>query len=675
MISNKLPKIWFGGDYNPEQWDEETWKEDIRMFTLAGINIATLNVFSWALRQPDETTYNFSDLDNHIDRLYQHGIYTCLATSTAAHPAWMAKKYPDVLRVDFYGRKRIFGGRHNSCPNSPTYRKFAEKMADKLGERYKNHPAVLIWHVSNEYGGYCYCENCARQFRTWLKQKYETLETVNQVWNTRFWGHTFYDWEEIVVPNGLSEEGEGNVSAFQGISLDYRRFQSDSLLECYKLEHHALKKHTPHIPVTTNLMGTYPELDYFKWGKAMDIVSWDNYPGIDTPVSLTAMTHDLMRGLKSGKPFMLMEQTPSQQNWQPYNALKRPGVMRLWSYQAVAHGADTVMFFQLRRSIGACEKFHGAVIEHVGHEHTRVFRETAALGKELNLLEDALIGARTNAKVAIVFDWENRWAIDLSSGPSVSLNYVNEVHRYYEALFELGIPLDMISVEQSLSNYDVVIAPVLYMVKSGFKQKVETFVKGGGAFITTFFSGIVNEHDLVTVGGYPGELRDVLGIWVEEIDALEPSRTNAMVMNSDWGYVTGEYSCSLLFDIVHVEGAKVLAEYGSEFYKGTPVVTSNDYGRGKAIYIGSSAESSFLYDLLKTICEEQQIQPVMTTPKGVEVTSRVKEGKTFLFLLNHNETEVAFKLSHTGTDLLTKEIKSGVITMEPYGVMIIEQHN
>lgn len=323
MINDKLQKIWYGGDYNPEQWDEATWAEDQRMFKLAGIDVATINVFSWALNQPDENTYDFSWLDETIDRLYQDGVSICLATSTAAHPpAWMAKRYPDVRRVDFDGKKRQFGGRHNSCPNSPTYHKYAERIAERLAERYKNHPAVLVWHVSNEYGGYCYCENCQKAFRVWLKDKYQTLEAVNEAWNTRFWGHTFYDWEEIVPPNGLSEEWQGGQNTnFQGISLDYRRFQSDSLLDVYKLERDALKRHTPDIPVTTNLMGLYPELDYFKWGgKEMDVVSWDNYPSIDTPVSMTAMTHDLMRGLKSGQPFMLMEQTPSQQNWQPYNA-------------------------------------------------------------------------------------------------------------------------------------------------------------------------------------------------------------------------------------------------------------------------------------------------------------------------------------------------------------------
>ncbi|KMK75226.1 beta-galactosidase [Alkalihalobacillus pseudalcaliphilus] len=674
MISDKLPTIWYGGDYNPEQWqDPRIWEEDIRMFKLAGINIVTLNVFSWALNQLDEKTYRFDDLEEHIDRLYQQGIYTCLATSTAAHPAWMASKYPDVLRVDFQGRKRAFGGRHNSCPNSPTYRHFAEQMADQLGKRFKGNPAVLIWHVSNEYGGYCYCENCANAFRKWLKEKYLCLEALNKAWNTTFWGHTFYEWDEIVVPNALSEEGEGNVSAFQGISLDYRIFQSESLLACYQLEHDALKKHTPHLPITTNLMGTYPELDYFKWGKAMDIVSWDSYPGIHTPTSLIAMTHDLMRGLKQGQPFMLMEQTPSQQNWQPYNSLKRPGVMRLWSYQAIAHGADTVMFFQLRRSIGACEKFHGAVIEHVGHEHTRVFKEVVKLGSELAELSDKIIDSRVQAKVAIVYDWENRWAIDLSSGPTVSLDYVEEVHKYYKAFYDHNIPVDMVSVNDHLLDYDLVIAPVLYMVKKGYAKKLTEFVQQGGTFITTFFSGIVNEHDLVTLGGYPGELKELLGIWVEEIDAMDPAHSNQVIIKETGNVLKEQYDCHLLFDLIHTEGAEVLAEYGSDFYQGTPVVTSHQVGKGKAIYIGTSAEQGFINDFMKLQSQNLGISSLLPKVEGVEVMARSKDEKTFLFILNHNSYDVMIEIEQGYLDIHTGEEQKESLNIPANGVSILEE--
>ncbi|MBM7570353.1 beta-galactosidase [Aquibacillus albus] len=677
MINENLPKIWYGGDYNPEQWeDPAVWEDDVRMFKLAGIDIATLNVFSWALNQPNENTYNFEWLDETINRLYENGIYTCLATSTAAHPAWMAKKYPDVLRVDFYGRKRKFGARHNSCPNSPTYRKYSERMAHKLAERYKDHPAVLIWHVSNEYGGYCYCEQCEEAFREWLRNRYGTLEAVNKAWNTRFWGHTFYDWSEIVAPNDLSEERPGDVSFFQGISLDYRRFMSDSLLDCYQLEYDAIRKHDSETAITTNLMGTFLDLDYFKWAKQLDVVSWDNYPRIDTPISRTAMNHDLMRGLKSGQPFMLMEQTPSQQNWQAYNSLKRPGVMRLWSYQAVARGADTVMFFQLRRSVGATEKYHGAVIEHVGHEHTRVFQETAKVGKELQQLADQLVDARVEAKVGIVFDWENRWAINLSSGPSVALDYVAEVHKYYDAFYQQNIQVDMIGVDGDLSKYDIVVAPVLYMVKEGYANRLEEFVANGGTFVTTFFSGLVNENDLVTLGGYPGELRSLLGIWAEEIDALHPDKKNKIVTNDSTGSLSGEYTCNLLFDLIHSEGAEVIAEYGEDFYQGMPVVTKNQYGSGQAWYLASSPDQAFLNDFVTTICEEKGIRSLLKAGPGVEVSERVKNGKSYLFVMNHNDHDSTFDLGEERKEnLFSGDVISGKVTIEAKDVVILRNEH
>ncbi|MCC3373335.1 beta-galactosidase [Cohnella sp. REN36] len=675
MINEKLPKIWYGGDYNPEQWEADTWAEDDRLFKLAGIDVATINVFSWALTQPSEEAYDFALLDETIDRLHANGVSVCLATGTGAHPAWMAKRHPEVTRVDYHGRKRKFGGRHNSCPNSPVYRHYARLLAGKLAERYKDHPGLLIWHVSNEYGGYCYCDNCAAAFRVWLERRYGSLEELNRAWNTRFWGHTFYDWDEIVPPNELSEEWGGSNTNFQGISLDYRRFQSASLLDCYKLEYDAIKAHTPHVPVTTNLMGLYPQLDYFEWAKHLDVVSWDNYPSLTTPVSLTAMTHDLMRGLKQGQPFMLMEQTPSQQNWQAYNSLKRPGVMRLWSYQAVARGADTVLFFQLRRSIGACEKYHGAVIEHVGHEHTRVFREAAALGTELGALSDRLLDARSAARVAIVFDWENRWAIELSSGPSVALNYVDEVHKYYDALFRLRIPVDMVGVEADLSGYDIVIAPVLYMVKPGFAAKAETFTAAGGTFVTTFFSGIVNERDIVTLGGYPGELRRLLGIWAEEIDALMPEQRNRIVVKGEQGALQGTYECGILCDLIHAEGAEVVAEYGDDFYQGMPAVTVNRFGRGEAWYVATSPDAAFLRDFLGRLAAGKGLEPLVRASEGVEATVRVKEGKRYLFLLNHLPEAATVEGVAEGVDLLTGETVSGALAVPGRGVAIVAQTN
>ena len=427
MISEKLPRIWYGGDYCPDQWPEEIWPEDMRLFRKAGINVATIPDFSWAKLQPSEDTWDFGWLDRSLDLLWKSGIFACIVTSTGAMPPWLAAKYPEVLRTTFEGLRRKYGHRHNACPNSPVFRRLSTQLARKLAERYGSHPGLVAWHVSNEYGGRCYCDLCEKAFRRWLKARYGTLDALNHAWWTGFWGHTFTDWDQIVVPNILSEHTDPRHTAFQGITLDYYRFSSESLLDCFRAERDALREVTPGVKITTNLMGTYKELDYFRWAREMDIVSWDNYPALDTPISEVAFRHDLMRGLKAGAPFMLMEQTPSQTNWQDYNGLKRPGVMRLLSLQAVARGADTVMFFQLRRSRGASEKYHSAVIDHAGHENTRVFREVAALGEELASTGSALLDSRVESRIGILFDWENWWAIEMSSGPSLALRYVQQV--------------------------------------------------------------------------------------------------------------------------------------------------------------------------------------------------------------------------------------------------------
>lgn len=659
----------YGGDYNPEQWPEDTWAEDMRLLKLAHIDIVTLNVFSWAALQSDEVTYHFEKLDKIMNLVRDNGMKVCMATSTGAHPAWMARKHPDILRVESNGMRRKFGSRHNSCPNSPTYQKYAKALAARLAERYKDYDNIVAWHISNEYGGECYCENCEKAFRVWLKEKYHTIDEVNRAWDTAFWGHTFYDFDDIVVPNHLSEHWGNDRTTFQGISLDYKRFNSESLLNAFRLEYDAIHAITPDIPITTNLMGTYQPLDYQMWGKYMDFISWDNYPSNETPLEETAMRHDLMRGAKQGKPFALMEQTPSVTNWLPYNMLKRPGVMRLWSYQAVAHGADTVMFFQMKRSIGACEKYHGAVIDHVGNENTRVFREVTELGAELEKLGSQTLGARTDAKAAIVFDWDNWWGISYSAGPSIYLDYCQEVLHYYKALHNKNIPVDMIGVEDDLSKYSLVIAPVLYMVKGNYDEKIRAFVKNGGRFLTTFFSGYVDEHDLVTIGGYPGKLRDILGIWVEEEDALPKE------MENSFSYQGKTYPAKMLCDLLHTEGAQALTSYEKDFYAGMPVLTKNAFGKGYGYYVATSSDDAFYEDYLSEICAEAGITPIMDTPATVEVTMRSNANGSFVFLLNHGEETYETALPFAGTDLLTDTAyaQNDAITLKAKGVAIIKK--
>ena len=667
-MEKKVDCILYGGDYNPNQWPKEIWTEDIHMFQDARINSATVNVFSWAKIQPSEEIYNFTELDEIIQMLSDANFRIVLATSTAALPAWMVKRYPEVARTDYEGRHHKFGQRHNACPNSLVYQHYAGRLAGKLAERYGKNPHVVCWHINNEYGEECYCENCEKAFRVWLREKYQTLEALNKAWNLEFWGHTIYDWDEIVLPNALSEGIDLDKTAFAGISIDYRRFNSDSMLKDFKIERDAIRQFDPDTPITTNFMGTYKGLDYFKWAKELDIVSWDNYPAYNTPWSFTAMKHDLMRGLK-GKPFMLMEQTPSQQNWQPYNSLKRPGQMRAQSYQTLAHGADTIQFFQLRRSVGACEKFHGAVIEHVGTENTRVFREVTQLGKELEKLGDSLLGAKNLCEVGILFDWDNYWALEYTSGPNKDLLYVDQIHQYYRHFYDHNIPVDMLPMDGDFSKYKVIAAPVLYMVKEGVAEALEQYVQNGGILILTFMSGIVNQSDNVYLGGYPGPLRKMAGIWAEEIDALAPEQSNLLRF-----YNGQEYSCRLLCDILHLEGAESLAEYASDFYSGSPAITKNHFGNGIVYYVGTQADYDALELVLSDIIKESSIKSVVEEKTSLEVVQRIGKNHIFTFLMNFTAKDQQLPKEVWGkTDFLTDSLLSSDTFLPPYGSIVVRE--
>jgi beta-galactosidase len=677
-MNKKLNVIYYGADYNPDQWDEDLWEEDIKLMKVFRVNVVTLPIFSWAKLQLSEDIFDFSWLDRVVNLLRKNNIFIIMATPTAAQPAWMSKKYPEMLIVDVEGRKHRHGGRANFCPNSLDYRRLSRLIAEKMAMRYKDLPNLLMWHVNNEYGNYCYCNTCADAFRIWLKKSYGSLEELKKSWYTNFWGHTYYNWEEIEPPSHLTELlpdqlGDRDGTNFQGIAIDYNRFMSDSILDCYCNEADVIRKYTPNIPIITNFMGTFKPLDYFKWAEYIDIISWDNYPSNKDPVSNIAMRHDLMRGLKDGQPFLLMEQTPNQQNWQSYNALKRPGIMRLLSYQTIAHGGDAILFFQWRQSRGACEKYHAAIVPHVGHENTRTGRELTELGQELEKLEDKIVGSRIMSRVAVILDWQNWWAVEYSSGPSVDLKYINQVEKYYKAFYDLNIPVDMINPSDDLSKYDIVVAPILYMVKEDMARVIEKFVYDGGTFITTFFSGIVDENDLVILGGYPGAFRKVLDLWVEETDALYPNVRNKIVMKGKFSELKREYECRLICDVIHTEGAKTLATFGKDYYTGYPSLTENSYGKGKAIYVATDPEDNFIRGLMKHYCDEKTLHSFLEPQEGVEITQRVKDDKTFTFILNHNSEKVTLTLPEGKySSLLNGEVVSGEVTILPKEVCILE---
>ena len=661
-VSLKAPFLWHGGDYNPEQWSREVWQEDFRMMRKAGITTVSVGIFSWVSLQPAEDRFTFDWLDEIMDGLHKNGIKAILATPSAAQPAWVSQAYPEVLRSDERGVRNPHGRRVNYCPNSPDYRRLSGNIARALAERYKDHPALILWHISNEYGGRCLCETCAARFREWLQRKYGTLDELNYRWWTAFWSHTYTDWSQIMPP---LREGE---TLTHGLNIGYFRFMSDSQLECFCNERDIIRAITPDIPITTNMMGAYKPLDYRRWAAEIDVISWDCYPRPNQTPGEIALMHDLNRGLKDGQPFLLMEQTPSSQNWQDVNALKRPGILRLWSYLAIAHGADSILYFQWRRGRGGCEKLHGAIVEHAGREDTRVFREVSQIGAELQQLGDAVVGASMDAKVAILFDWDNWHAVDDAVGPIRQKRYLETVSRQYLAFYRRNIPVDVVFPDSDFSKYEILVAPMLYMVKSGVAEKVEEFVSKGGSFVTTFLTGLVDETDLAFENGYPGPLSRVLGIWVEEIDALYEGQTNTIVMRDG----SGTYTCSRLADLLHTETAETLAIYGSDFYAGLPVVTQNKFGAGNAYYLASDPEDRFLDDFYGKLIQEHNLSPAFDAPAGVEVTTRYKNGRALYFVLNHNATLATLPVGgRTFHDLITGERINDHLLLEGHGVSIL----
>ena len=682
-INPRFPHFMHGGDYNPDQWIEhdqwsgtpEIWDEDMRLMKLAGCNTMSVGIFSWASLEPREGHFTFEWLDNILDRLAKNDRHAVLATPSGSKPAWLSRQYPEVCRVRANGLREPHGERHNHCRTSPVYREKCLRINTELATRYKNHPALLVWHVSNEYnGGECYCDHCLAAFRVWLRHRYDNdLKKLNHAWWATFWSHAYSDWDEI-------RPGDPSI---HGLTLDWRRFVSDQTIDFFKTESAPLRIHTPHIPITTNFMGVYDGLDYWKFAEAVDVISWDSYPpyhdreGDWRYAAQTSFMHDLNRSLKYGKPFMLMECSPSVQNWKPVNKLKRPGLHRTEALQAVAHGSDTVQYFQWRKSRGGCEKFHGAVVDHCGHEHNRVFREVSALGNTLSKLDD-IIGTTIKPEVAVIYDWENRWAIDATAGPrNERKEYFETCASHYQAFWSAGIPVDVINMDCDFSNYKLIVAPMLYMLRPGVAERLEQFVVDGGSAVFTYLSGIADESDLCFLGGFPGPLRKLLGIWAEEIDVLYDDEQNLIVPVTDLDAgLSKTYRTGVFCDLIHAETATVLATYQKEFYAGSPALTVNTVGKGKAYYIASRNEEQFHSDFYAHLSIQlglrKSIQGIL--PTGVTAQLRTDGQREFLFLLNFmRDTHTLDLRAECFIDVETGAQIKGSITLIGYGSAVLER--
>jgi beta-galactosidase len=630
----------FGGDYNPEQWSEDVWEQDLVLMARAGVTFVTVGVFSWARLEPAEGEYDLAWLDRVLDGLHGAGIGVDLATPSAGPPPWLNHTYPETLPMTAGGVRLGYGARESFCPSSPDYRRAAVRMADVLGARYSSHPAVLMWHVGNEFGahvGACHCPTSARAFRRWLAERYGDIEKLNDVWGTAFWSQHYRDFDEITTP----VRAPMPVNPAQ--QLDFARFTSDEYRTCYELERDVLRSHDTVRSITTNLMlSNCKNLDYWSWADSVDFVANDHYLVAESPdrhIDL-ALAADLSRSLHAGRPWLLMEHSTSAVNWQPRNVAKLPGEMRRNALAHIARGSEGALFFQWRASRRGAEQFHSAMLPH-GGTGTRVWREVCELGADLALL-GPVRGSRVTAEVAVWWDWQSWWATELEFRPAQDLNYLERVHSTYRALWEQGHTVDIVGPGSDLSGYRALLVPSAFLLSEASSEVLGAWVRDGGHLLVEFFSAVVDESEAVHPEGFLGPLRELLGAWVEEYHPLSRGQS----VHLDDGS-----SADLWSESVIPTTARVLARFADGPDRGGAAVTCNDAGRGRAWYLATQIDRAARSRLVRTFLDKAGITLPHDLPMGVEVVRRHGSAGDFVFVINHTAKPVI--VEQPGRDLLT----------------------
>ncbi|WP_250030174.1 beta-galactosidase [Paractinoplanes maris] len=641
-----MPRL--GCDYNFEQWPPEVWVEDMALMRRAGVGLVAVNVFGWSELEARPGEYDFTALDRVVELLHEAGIKLNLGTGTASAPPWLTRRHPEVLPVTADGTTRFPGGRQAWCPSSPVFREHALRLVEQVAARYGNHPALDLWHVSNELGCHnalCYCEASAAAFRGWLEQRYGTVEALNKAWGTAFWSQRYAAFDEIQPPRAaLSVRNPAQL-------VDFQRFSSDALLDHYRAEAQVIRRHSA-IPITTNFMVTahIRNQDYWSWAADMDVIANDHYLDhrLPDPVAELSFAADLTRGLAGGRPWMLMETSTGAVNWQPYNLAKEPGQLLRNALTHVARGADAICFFQWRASAQGAEKFHSAMIPHAGAD-SAVWRDVLELSATLGKLGE-VDGTTVAADIALVFSWESWWATDTEARPSQDLRYLDQVHAAYRALRELGVTADIVAPGTDLSRYRAVVVPCLHMVSDQEAAAVTNYVESGGRAVITFYSGIVDPDDRVRLGGYPGAFRELLGVVSEEFAPLLPG---ASVPLADGGEAT------LWTERLRLTTATTELAYAD----GRPAVTRNEFGAGEAWYVSTGLDTPALRDVFERATAHSGAEPAPDT----EVVRR----GPFVFVINHGSKDIDHPI--TGHELVTGQTVTGSVTVPGGTVRVVRE--
>ncbi|MEV0196613.1 beta-galactosidase [Nonomuraea sp. NPDC050691] len=645
----------FGGDYNPEQWPEHVWAEDVELMRAAGVNLVTVGVFSWARIEPQPGARDFGWLDRVLGLLAAAGIAVDLATPTASPPPWLGHRHPETLPVDESGHRLWYGARNQFCPSSPVYRERALALVTDLADRYAGHPALALWHVGNEYGQVCHCDVSAEAFRAWLRERHGDLDGLNEAWGTTFWSQRYGDWAEIIPPR----RAPYLVNPTQ--RLDWARFCSDALLEHYRAERDVLRERTPGVPVTTNFMGLFKPVDSWRWAPEEDIVANDWYPDPADPLFpvRAALTHDLTRSLGGGRPWLLLEQAASAVNWRPHNPPKAAGQLRLESLQAVARGADGSCYFQWRASRFGAERFHSAMLPHAGPD-TRLHAEVRAHGAELRRLAE-VAGQPVPAQVALVHDWPSWWAMEEAGRPSDRLTVPGQLLAYYRPLWERGVAVDLVPPSADLSGYALTVVPNLYLVSDEDAEALTAYVRDGGVLVVGPFSGVADPDGHIRTGRFPAPLRDVLGASGEEWRPAPEDRP----VRCAWAD-GAPFEAHTWTELMRAEGAEPVAVFTDGDLAGEPAVLRHRAGAGTAWYVATLPDHDALAELTGRALADAGVTGALPgpPPPGVEA---VRRGPV-LFLLNHGAQEARVPLAGPAEDLLTGVRAEDVVTLAPRAV-------
>ncbi|WP_062386314.1 beta-galactosidase [Demequina iriomotensis] len=652
----------YGGDYNPEQWPRETWDEDVRLMREAGVNLVSVGIFSWAMLEPKEGLYDFAWMDDLLDLLHANGIAADLGTPSVSPPAWFFHQYPEARVTDKNGTVMGFGSRGMASHAAPEYREAIARMAGELAKRYGDHPAVVMWHIHNEYGvpvAEDFGPRAVASWQRWLQERYSTLEGLNAAWGTAFWGQRYDDWEHVVAPAATP------TIVNPAMKLDWARFTDDQLRECFVVERDAIRAHAAQ-PITTNFMAHQSwNTDLWKWAELVDVVSDDHYlwsPDPDAHVGL-ALSADLTRSVAGGKPWILMEHSTSAVNWQGRNTAKRPGEMRRNALTHLGRGADAIMFFQWRASRSGAEKFHSAMLPHAGAE-SRVFREVVELGGHLQDVADVR-GAEVRADVAVLYDWESLWAQDLEWRPSDDVQFRERMRAFYERLWRDGVTVDFAYPSHDLSGYKLVVAPASYLLTASSAANLTRYVEGGGTLLVNFFSGIVNENDAVHEGGFVAPLRDALGLTVEEFLPLREGETAAVRWTRGDAV---ELPSDVWQEDIALVGAEVVAENISGPGIGKPAITRNTHGQGVGWYVGTRLSVEALTTVFDAVYTDAGIE-ASGLPETLEVVTRHGAAEDFVIAVNHGDD--AARIPVAGIDLLTGAETDGELEVQGGGVAVV----